>query len=238
MNRRGFLQMLASLGAGVVFPVNMSSASTSQVNAAWRAANLDPTVFAVGEAGTLGIGDYESVATRAQLYRLASRWSSRKELVDLIDSNWQLENIAESAFTDFQETGSVRALAAAGVPFPSWAEWLMAASADDLASLEGQLRHWLEGVPDLSNEYEWLPVMNEATPESRAYSFFMRLDEDLVDALGVVIVEGEHPGSSYFATELRGDVAVANAYAKAKGIPIRFAAEMALASTHALGRTA
>ena len=47
----------------------------------------------------------------------------------------------------------------------------------------------------------------------------------LCDALGVVIVEGDRPGSSYFAAELRNELADANAAAQRLGLPFRFRAE-------------
>jgi hypothetical protein len=43
-----------------------------------------------------------------------------------------------------------------------------------------------------------------------------------LDALGVVIIEGEHPGSTYYAAELVRDIDDANRAAKAAGLPVRF----------------
>jgi len=40
--------------------------------------------------------------------------------------------------------------------------------------------------------------------------------------LGVDIIEGEHPGSSYYAAELRQDVDYANQVAKEMGLGFRF----------------
>jgi hypothetical protein len=48
------------------------------------------------------------------------------------------------------------------------------------------------------------------------------MDGQMLDALGVVIVEGDHPGSTYFAAELRGAMKVANAVAEKEGLPFRF----------------
>ena len=42
------------------------------------------------------------------------------------------------------------------------------------------------------------------------------------DDLDIVIVEGETPGSSYFAAELHGDIDDANERAESLGLPIRF----------------
>ena len=46
---------------------------------------------------------------------------------------------------------------------------------------------------------------------------------DDLETLGVDVVEGEHPGSTYYAAELRGDIEEANRAAEAAGIPVRFA---------------
>ena len=53
-------------------------------------------------------------------------------------------------------------------------------------------------------------------------SFFQEMDGKMLDALGVVIVEGDHPGSTYFAAELRGKMEDANAVAEREGLPFRF----------------
>jgi hypothetical protein len=53
-------------------------------------------------------------------------------------------------------------------------------------------------------------------------SFFQDMDGEMLDALGVVIVEGDHPGSTYFAAELRGEMNVANAVAEREGLPFPF----------------
>ncbi len=58
--------------------------------------------------------------------------------------------------------------------------------------------------------------------QSAALAFFRQQPYEVLDALGVVIVEGEHPGSSYYAAELRGNIDDANRLAEKLGVPIRF----------------
>jgi hypothetical protein len=48
-------------------------------------------------------------------------------------------------------------------------------------------------------------------------SFFQEMDGKMLDALGVVIVEGDHPGSTYFAAELRGVMEDANTVTERAG---------------------
>jgi hypothetical protein len=44
----------------------------------------------------------------------------------------------------------------------------------------------------------------------------------MLKALGIVVVEGDRPGSSYYAAELRGSIDDANAAAAKLELPFRF----------------
>jgi hypothetical protein len=52
--------------------------------------------------------------------------------------------------------------------------------------------------------------------------FFESLPFETLDALGVEIVEGDHPGSTYIAAELHSTVDEGNEAAQGLGLPIRF----------------
>ena len=52
--------------------------------------------------------------------------------------------------------------------------------------------------------------------------YFEGLDDKTLYALGVEIIEGEHPGSSYYAAELRHDIDYANQVAREMGLEFRF----------------
>jgi hypothetical protein len=49
-----------------------------------------------------------------------------------------------------------------------------------------------------------------------------RQEGKALDALGVEIIEGEHPGSSYYAAELRQDVNYANQVAREMGLEFKY----------------
>ena len=53
---------------------------------------------------------------------------------------------------------------------------------------------------------------------------------DTLDELGIKIVEGEYPGSTYYAAELMGDVEEANVVAARLGVPVRFGEISAMAA--------
>lgn len=55
-------------------------------------------------------------------------------------------------------------------------------------------------------------------------SFFRDIDGKMLDALGVVIVVGNSPGSTHYAAELRREMARANAVADRERLPFRFRA--------------
>lgn len=52
---------------------------------------------------------------------------------------------------------------------------------------------------------------------------FFRDQRETADMFQIAIVEGCHPGSTFYAAELRMGIAAANQLAAAKRIPIRFA---------------
>ena len=55
-----------------------------------------------------------------------------------------------------------------------------------------------------------------------AYRYFSAMDYTDIRTLGVKVIEGEFPGSTYFEAELRIPIDEANARAEAADIPIRF----------------
>jgi hypothetical protein len=159
------------------------------------------------------------------MYGIEADWSNRQELVSLIKENWQLEDIAQSAMEEALEDINFGAEPEDVISFDSWEVWATAASDHDFADLEQKIRDWLETKPDVGAEYEWLPPMNHVTPESSAYCFFQGQPDELLDALGIVFVEGDTPGSTYFGAELHYDIALVNEEAESRNIPIRFRSE-------------
>ena len=77
-------------------------------------------------------------------------------------------------------------------------------------------------VPADANEWGADDSDEADTPTSVALRYFNNLDVDLVQELGIEIIEGEHPGSSYYAAELAGSITKANAAARKHGLDIRF----------------
>jgi len=57
---------------------------------------------------------------------------------------------------------------------------------------------------------------------AEALRYFNSMDRNILCALGVAIVEGQFPGSDYYAAELNSTVANANEAAERSKLPIRF----------------
>lgn len=82
-----------------------------------------------------------------------------------------------------------------------------------------EARRWLDGAPD------WLALEAACIlvgPQVEGLRFFESLDSEVLDLLGVKLIYGEHPGSSYYAAELTLDPREANARAREAGLPLRF----------------
>jgi hypothetical protein len=85
-----------------------------------------------------------------------------------------------------------------------------------------EVEDWLSS-PIKGEDYQWFPIRSGA--QGQAMAFFESMDNETLDALGVVIIEGEHPGSSYYAAELRQPIDAANEMAEAMALPFRFKVE-------------
>lgn len=104
-------------------------------------------------------------------------------------------------------------------PDDGWKAWVRAEGAEGLPRYTKIIKGWL-AEPVNPREQEFFP--SDWNAQGKALTFFQSTAAEVADELGVVIVEGEHPGSTYFAAELRGSVAEANAVAARLELPFRF----------------
>ena len=104
-------------------------------------------------------------------------------------------------------------------PDTGWRDWVSHEGDPGLAGFKERIEDWLaEGID--WDEAEWFD--SGWSGQDAALGFFSGLDAKVRKLLGVVIIEGEHPGSSYYAAELRGEIGLANAAAQVLGLACRF----------------
>jgi hypothetical protein len=210
MNRRDFLKSLLASGVSIALPFDVLSATPDAViEEAWQSALKNPAVFYVrGESGaiTTSAGPEYWPASRGELYDLEVP-TSIDEVINLADENADVVTIIENAQYDVGDNGN-------------WRQWVATLSTDQQEVLIQDAAKWVSGPPD---DYDWeAATFSGNTGEGWALNYF-RDEFPYCDELDIAIIEGECPGSSYYAAELQISVEDANERAKALGIPIRFA---------------
>lgn len=215
INRREFLKLLVGAGAAVSLPFDLSSATKTQVEDAWALISHVPVVFDV-EDKTIYAPWGEYPQTYGDIVDIDIDPNNRDSILQAIEEIYDLYHHFYYAFEDaagvegslawrlFERLGMDDGLDA----------WFKKAPVTDLSAI---VDCWL--ASELPIGYE-LPL--QSGPTGEAYGFFLSQDYSILKALGVIIIEGEHPGSSYYAAELRLDVTEANYAAAALDLPIRF----------------
>lgn len=207
MNRRAFLKSLLAIGGSACIPSAVMAASDEVIEEAWQCVTESPVVFYVREYGTLTTDPtYDSFpSSRRALYELDALPSDREALLSYIFDNPSVceraEYLHECAETELS--------------LDDWIE-----DDDNLDEVRWAIDMWLDGNPD---EYDWESASwSGNSGQGYALSYF-RDDFEYCSEFDIAIIEGECPGSSYFAAELRMSINEANQLAEQMGVPIRFA---------------
>ena len=222
MNRREFLKSLVAIGWSATLPaISIAEAPEAVIDQVWSEAMTNPMVFYVKPWETISFGnDDDYPRTRRALFDIAPV-ASREDLFLLRDElstfEWFLENEwlerSETEDEDDEDSGFRAA------SFEDWRSWLKAAPDDVIDEVVDHANAWLEEFP---GETDWENAnLRGYTDQGSALTYF-RDDFEFNDLFNIVIVEGDHPGSSYYAAELHMDVDDANQLAADEGIPVRF----------------
>jgi len=238
INRRNFLQALIAAGASYALP---AKATKTQVDKLWEEAQANPWFFEVNDHGTLVDADIAAPETWADLFDITTR--------DFKDPEWIIREIQRcyplAVYLDRQLDKEIESLEEDLTTGPSenpkalqkkiealkelrdeyegpWQDWIELEGKEGIAKFKGLVDDWLTDPIDWMQS-ELFPV--RSGPQGGALGFFQDQAYELLDALGVVIVEGEHPSSTYYAAELRQDVEKANQVAEELGLPFRFKKE-------------
>lgn len=210
MNRREFLQSLAAIGTVLVIdPSVLAKAGDMEIDAAWDAISASPRVFYVSGEGALSSSfGIEHHTTRQMLFSLPDVPKEKLALIEYIASNDIVECHIENLF--YAESDEEEIL--------SWRE-RMEENAEVIEDVISDIEMWLNEYPE-GAEWEYADL-NGYSGRGDALQFF-ESQADLKELLNITIIYGNHPGSTYYAAELRMDIADANAIAEVQGLPIRF----------------
>ena len=197
-----------------------------------------------GDSGTLTVANFVQLTTRSEFYEdIADSWGdSPQELFDAMSECqplvWEVQSIysevrdeIESTLDDAQSNASANQPRITALkkrlanlpeePEEGAADWLLSLTTDEFESrVTSTIERWFDDEPNWGFEEDYLPSGWSA--QGVALNYFRSMDEKLLDLLGVVIVEGDHPGSTYYAAELKTDIADANALAVKYQLDIRF----------------
>ena len=212
MNRRQFLQSLAAIGFSVTLPEGiLANAPEAIVEQAWETATRTPLTFYVSSWGSISFGDDENwPKSRIELLGLFPV-RNRADLLELADDIWTFESLLYDEYVKRSETE--------GLTAPDWQSWVAEAGDETLSDLIDRANAWMDVAAD-STEWE-IADLKGYSDRGAALEFF-RDECEFTEMFNIVIVEGDHPGSSYYAAELRMDLDEANALAATENLPIRF----------------
>lgn len=92
------------------------------------------------------------------------------------------------------------------------AQWITQLDKNQFDQLQDESINWSQRQPE----------SDEEDGQEAALNYFRDLDSAICELLGVSIIKGDHPGSSYFAAELDNSIEEANKIAIEHGLQIRF----------------
>lgn len=221
MDRRTFLKTLAALGAAIPLPAAvLAEASSSAVDAAWTETTKTWRLFEVSEYGTLSFANFEEPKTRLDAYDL---YCPDGIDVDFIQSCSALESHVENLYLEALDKAGDDLAASADRLGKGWVVWFEHATPKTKSMVVAEVEQWLDEPPNWNWESDYL--YRTGTGQGAAYRYFLSEDAGILDTLSIVVVEGEHPGSSYYAAELKIGVHEANAIARDGGLDLRFVRE-------------
>jgi len=203
-----------------------------------------PTIFEVGADGLLRVADFVDATTREDFYEddLFGALSSPTALLEALEACPPLEPVLHTLYCEardrlLQEIAQAqqsdpldeeeleeltdRLDAMPDEPGDGLEQWLGDLWGTDFEEwVAPRVQAWMDNPPDWDDEA--FHLLDRGTGQAVAYGFFRDMDTDAVDLLGVKVIEGDRPGSTYYAAELHSDIEAANAAAVANRIAVRF----------------
>jgi hypothetical protein len=222
LSRRSFLKGLSTVTFLTFQRINVSST----IEALGEILDKEPLVFNVHHK-QLEIANYFNTPNRYDAYGVnQSDIKTKDDLIDYCDANSfllrQVYEYSQQAFEEkMMEDQSIESL-----------EVLMKKlDSDEFIELLKNVQEWFEEEPwddDELSPYN-SEIISPLNGYDAAFKLFLEGDDsydiepnEIADALKISVIEGEHPGSTYYAAELTMSIDEANQLAKDNNYPIRF----------------
>ena len=239
INRRSFLMGLMALGASTSLSTPIEAATPAQIDKVWKELGKNPWFFDTNDRTILET-DFKEPELWSDVFEDVTSHHSRPDwLVLEVEGceplTWHFQNLAAEKLADVEEAldedelsnpefaskrqALVRLRDVLSDSDDGWKEWIMLEGPMNLDRFTQAIQDWLDAPVDYTQS-EFFPI--DYGVQGGPYRFFSMMDPDVRDELGVVVVEGEHPGSTYYAAELRKPIDEANATAEDLGLPFRF----------------
>lgn len=203
-----------------------------------RSANIEePFFFEVDEYGTISSSNFKEPKINSDMFDIISidRLTTPENIIGevefpydaLVDHcRWlaQVEReelMRRIELKDYRDDRELQRMKRLAEVFEDedwgWKDWIKIEGKKGVPRFKKVIVDWLAAP------IEWQEDMpDNATAVGSAKSFFEKEDTATQDKLGVWIIEGEYPGSSYYAAELRTKVEDANEIAEKLGLWYRF----------------
>ena len=217
IDRREAIKLAFALGLGN--PLNFDAACTSDaiINATHAKAMQSPETLYVDENGTIFMecDPYDEFPTWREAFSLREI----KSFKDVVDVSCECGPLESWINDKIEEIINDRTLEKATEP----------SAPADINDLESTLTEEEESylisrvnsmVDEDVSDPEWIP--QSATPNGNAFFEFSSWDPDLRRLLGIKLVEGDQPGSSFFGAVIEENLKETNEALRAMGIPLRF----------------
>ena len=224
VSRRSFLKMVV---ASSVLSLTKSASATS-LETIDAMLTKEPLEIEVTD-NTLSFANYFSPPDRYEAYQLSfSDIETKEGLLAQAEYN---QSLRERIYNYAQEVEYEPEVS--DFDFEDVQPFLEQLSAEELQKIVLQIDAWFKEKPsdDWEMDVDNTEILVPLSGQNAAFRFFERdgvIGEsdanEIAEALGIVIVEGDRPGSTYYAAELRIPVNDANKRAKELDLPVRFIA--------------
>lgn len=226
MDRRAFLKSVGALGITFTLPVPLDAATGPQLDQACNALCDTWEIYGTNDFGTISFAHFEPPRSRMEAYGFADAGDVELSVIEINPDLYEpisalyRQKIAgqylNASYADRDDDIDARVER-------EWRDWYRRATDDEQTAINRIIDTWLGEEPDWCTESDALPFTADA--QGAAYQHLQNESPDILGALGIEIIEGQCPGSTYYAARLTIPEAAANAIATACGWPIRFVME-------------